>query len=290
VISGFLPVDKAASWTSHDVVAKVRAIVGQRRVGHAGTLDPLATGLLVLGVGKATRLLRFVQSCEKEYVARVVFGVTTDTLDGDGAILHREPMCFEASDLVNIVGRFIGVIAQVPPMVSAVKVGGTRLYELARSGREVERAARTVEVYDIDVLDFAPGPYPEATLQIRCGSGTYVRSLAADIGQALGGGAHVGALRRTRIGWMDVDRDGLAIEELLVSDPERLVVSMARGLAHLPSVQVGDEMAEAVGHGRRFSIDTFDSTGETAVLDTNGELLAVYGLRELMWCPEVVVA
>lgn len=288
MISGFLAIDKASGWTSHDVVAKVRGILGQKKVGHAGTLDPAATGLLVVGLGKATRLLRFIQDYEKEYVARVVFGVTTDTLDADGAILNREAMSIDEDELTEVIGRFIGTIAQVPPMVSAIKVGGTRLYELARQGLEVERAARTVEVYDIDLLDFAPGPYPEAVLTVRCGSGTYVRSLAADIGQALGGGAHLGSLRRTRIGWFDVDEHAVGLEEL-TGDSQP--ISMSDGLSGLPLVVVDDETAAAVRNGVRFPHADFSSEGrEVRVVGADSELLAVYELRDGAWRPEVVVA
>jgi tRNA pseudouridine55 synthase len=289
VINGFLAIDKPSRWTSHDVVAKVRGIVRQKRVGHAGTLDPAATGLLVLGLGKATRLLRFIQSEEKEYVAKVVFGVTTDSLDADGSILNREAMSFDETDLHRVIDRFIGTIAQVPPMVSAVRVGGTRLYELAREGKDIVRATRMVEVYDIDVMDFAPGPYPEAVLAVRCGSGTYVRSLAADIGQALGGGAHLGSLRRTRIGSMTVEDastlDGLA------DGPEAHLVSMSEGLAHLPALVASEDMSRAIVNGAQFPLDAFDMDVPLArVVDSAGQLLAVYGRRQGLWGAEVVVA
>ncbi len=292
MINGFLLIDKAPGWTSHDVVAKVRGIVHQKRVGHAGTLDPSATGLLVLGLGKATRLLRFVQAFEKEYVATIAFGVTTDTLDADGAILHREPMSFGEAELRAVIGRFVGVIPQIPPMVSAVKVGGRRLYELARKGEEVERAPRMVEIYGIDVLDFAPGSYPEATLRVRCGSGTYVRSLGADIGQALGGGAHVSALRRTRIGWMDADRDGLAVEQVGEAIPGHGVIPMAVGLQDLPEVRVDDETGIAVRNGMQFPVSAFaaSSEGPVRVIASDGALLAVYKVDGPLWSPEVVVA
>jgi len=294
VINGFLPIDKASGWTSHDVVAKVRGIIQQRKVGHGGTLDPSATGLLVLGLGRATRLLRFIQAYPKEYVARVVFGITTDTLDADGAILWREPMPFEEAELRGVVGRFVGVIAQVPPMVSAVRVGGRRLYEFAREGKEVERAARTVEVYGIDVLDFAPGPYPEATLRVRCGSGTYIRTLGADLGQALGGGAHIAALRRTQVGWMDADRDALTIEQVVEAAPDHGVISMADGLKDLPAVHVDDRTSVAVRHGMQFPVGTFAAgtpmETDVRILDPGGDLLAVYRSQGRVWSPEVVVA
>jgi tRNA pseudouridine55 synthase len=289
VINGFLAIDKPSQWTSHDVVAKVRGIIRQKRVGHAGTLDPAATGLLVLGLGKATRLLRFIQSEEKEYVAKVVFGVTTDSLDADGSILNREPMPFDETELHRVIDRFIGTIAQVPPMVSAVRVGGTRLYELARQGEDVARAARMVEVYDIDVVDFAPGPYPEAVLTVRCGSGTYVRSLAADIGQALGGGAHLGSLRRARIGSMTVE-DASTLDEL-ADDPEAHLISMSEGLAHLPAVVVSEDTSRAIENGVQFPLGAFDTNvGLVRLVNSSGRLLAVYAQRQGLWGAEVVVA
>jgi tRNA pseudouridine55 synthase len=206
VPDGFLLMDKPGGWTSHDVVARARRLVGERRLGHAGTLDPMATGLLVLGLGRATRLLRFVQHLPKVYRAVAVFGVATDTLDADGAVLSRQPMPVSEEEVRRGTARFVGSIAQVPPMVSARRVEGRRLYDLAREGKEVEREARLVEVQAFDLVDFAPSDYPEATFRIRCGSGTYVRSLADDLARSLGGRAHLTALRRTRIGSLRVEQ------------------------------------------------------------------------------------
>jgi tRNA pseudouridine55 synthase len=163
--------------TSHDVVAAARRALGIRKVGHAGTLDPMATGLLVLGVGRATRLLRFVQEAPKTYVARMVLGVATDTLDAEGSVVDRAPLPATVEEVEAAAARFVGPILQVPPMVSAVKMAGRRLYELAREGVEVDRPARPVEIYEIDVLDFAPSDYPEAVIRVRCSTGTYVRTL-----------------------------------------------------------------------------------------------------------------
>lgn len=289
---GFLLVDKEPGWTSHDVVAKCRGILGERRIGHAGTLDPMATGLLVLGVGRATRLLRYVQDGIKRYEATIAFGITTDTLDADGAILEREPMDFEENDLVRVAARFVGTIRQVPPMVSAVKVDGRRLYELAREGVEVEREARTVDVHSIEVLDFAPGRYPEAEVSVVCGSGTYIRSLADDLARALGGRAHLTALRRSAIGPHRV-ADARTIGELDgLDDPDSALIEMSAGLAGLPALEVDEPTAAAVGNGVAFAAGALGATEPATyrVVDGGGNLLATYVSDGRKAKPEVVVA
>jgi tRNA pseudouridine55 synthase len=277
---GFLLVDKPGGRTSHDVVLRVRHLLRRSKVGHAGTLDPMATGLLVLGIGRATRLLRFVQDGEKAYVARAVLGVATASLDADGAVLDRSPMPVARDDFERAAGRFVGRIMQIPPMVSAVKVGGRRLYEMARKGEEVEREARAVLVHEIRVLDFAPSDYPEVEFLVRCGSGTYVRTLADDIARALGGRAHLTALRRTRIGRLEVaDAVSPPVLEAARMDRslERRILPPARGLGHLPSITVGPETEHGVRHGTPFPNGLPDAPeGPVCVLDAAGDLLAVY--------------
>src|SRR3954469_7178122 len=174
---GLVVVDKPAGFTSHDVVAKLRKVYGQRRIGHAGTLDPDATGVLLVGLGRATRLLRFLQEAGKSYRGRIVFGIATSTLDASGEIVEQQPMPVARPDVERAVAHFVGDLEQLPPMVSAVKVGGRRLHQLARAGVDVERAPRRVRVDRFVVEEFEPGPYPEATVLVECGSGTYVRSL-----------------------------------------------------------------------------------------------------------------
>ncbi len=292
-VDGFLLVDKAGGWTSHDVVARVRKLSRIRKVGHAGTLDPMATGLVVLGLGRATRLLRFVQDLPKDYRARVAFGIATDSLDADGAVLSREPMPIAQDDLAGVLPRFTGTILQVPPMVSAVKVGGRRLYQLAREGHEVEREARPVVVYRLEVEDYAPGDYPEATLRVVCGKGTYVRSLADDMARALGGRAHLIDLRRLAIGSMRVE-DGHSIEDLeRASDhlPD-LMLAPIEGLRDLPVVAVGADTARAVRIGMRFAHgleEVVAAGGPAAVVGESGELLAVYRGEGRLAVPEVVL-
>jgi tRNA pseudouridine55 synthase len=293
VAEGFLLVDKDRGWTSHDVVAKARGILGERRIGHAGTLDPMATGLLVLGVGRATRLLRFVQEQPKVYEATAMFGVSTDTLDADGAVLWREEMEVDEDDVIAVLPRFTGPILQVPPMVSALKVDGRRLYELAREGVEVEREARPVEIFELEVTEFAPGPYPEVSFRIRCSSGTYIRTLADDIASALGGRAHLTELRRTAIGSLQVGAAS-TINRLVEAGPAAgdRVVAMAEGMRDLRQVTATEEVAVAVGHGSVFAPAGLGITeaGSYAVVDDAGTLLAVYESDGRRAKPAVVLA
>jgi tRNA pseudouridine55 synthase len=200
-LDGVLVCDKPAGMTSHDVVARVRRLAGQRRVGHGGTLDPPATGVLVVALGRATRLLPFLPMEPKRYLAGIAFGAQTDTLDAAGAVVATAPVDGVAREALRAaLGRLTGPIEQVPPMVSAVKQGGERLYLKARRGETVERAPRPVTVYALELLDFQPGPPPAATVAVICSGGTYVRVLAADLGQALGSLAHLVSLRRTAVG------------------------------------------------------------------------------------------
>jgi tRNA pseudouridine55 synthase len=293
--TGFLLVDKPAGWTSHDVVAKVRRLLGQKKVGHAGTLDPMATGLLVLAAGRATRLLRFVQGAEKVYVAQMLMGVATDTLDADGAVLEREPLPASQEEIEAAAARFVGQIMQVPPMVSALKVGGRRLYDLAREGIEVERDARPVTIHELAILDVAPGDYPEVAFRVRCSTGTYVRTLADDIARALGGRAHLTALRRLAIGPLHVD-GARTIEQLEHAAADgslgALVLDPAEGLADMSRVRVAADTVTAVTNGSVFPATALGATepGEIAVVDPDGHLLAVYESDGRRAKPMVVIA
>ena len=291
---GFLLVDKPAGWTSHGVVAKVRSLFGCRKVGHAGTLDPPATGLLVLGMGRCTRLLRFIQELPKTYRADVLFGVATDTLDASGAILTREPMPISEEDLSKVAERFVGTIYQTPPMVSAVRIGGRRLYELARMGREIDRPARRVRVYQLVVEEFSPGDYPEATLRVVCSSGTYVRTLADDLARFLGGRAHLAALRRASIGSLVVERAHTlaALEEIDREAREGLIVAPADGLADLPVWRPEPGALEGIRHGMSFPASILGDRGGAEllrVLDEGGRLVAIYTQRSGGLQAEVVL-
>jgi len=296
VPDGFLLVDKPGGWTSHDVVARCRRLLGERRIGHAGTLDPMATGLLVLGLGRATRLLRFVQDFPKTYLAVAVLGVATDTLDADGAVLTREPMPVSEAEVRRTTERFVGTVFQVPPMVSARRVEGRRLYDLAREGKEVAREARAVEIHSLELVDFAPSDYPEATLRVSCSSGTYIRTLADDLARALGGRAHLASLRRLSAGSLRVEEaHALADVEAAVAgaSAEGLLLEPAAGLRDLPAVRVTTETAGAVCHGAVFPAPLLGIDpavpGLHRVLDDGGRLLAVYRVAGRAARPEVVV-
>ena len=290
-VDGLVVVDKPAGWTSHDVVARLRKIYGLRRVGHAGTLDPDATGVLLVGLGRATRLLRFLTETGKVYRGEVAFGVATDTLDAAGTETARCPMpALSAADLEAVRPRFLGSIAQVPPMVSAIKVGGQRLHERARQGEVVERAPRTVRIDRIELEAFTPGEFPRAQLLVECGSGTYIRSLAADLGEAVGGSAHLAWLRRLRVGPFPVE-EARTLEEIAES-PGKVLLPLVEAVRHLPRVDVDGETARAVAHGAVFPVTALggDDPGPFAVVGPDGRLLALYQKGRAAARPLVVLA
>ena len=281
---GVCIVDKPAGPTSHDIVARVRRLLSTRRVGHAGTLDPAATGVLVLGVGRATRLLRYLSPLPKSYRGEVVLGVETDTLDAAGTVVATHEMgSVTLDDCRAAAAEMVGELGQVPPMVSAVQVGGRRLHQLAREGVEIEREPRRVTVHRFEIFPggagsgveepSTPGSAMVFGIDVECSSGTYVRSLAADLGRALGGGAHLRRLRRTAIGPFTLDRAS-ALDDLEVLPPVEAV-------GHLTAVPVDDGVAALVATGTRLVRTgervTFAGEGPWAMVSAvGGELLAVY--------------
>ncbi|HEY1827542.1 MAG TPA: tRNA pseudouridine(55) synthase TruB [Acidimicrobiales bacterium] len=272
-ISGLVVVDKEAGWTSHDVVARCRRTFGQRRVGHAGTLDPDATGVLLVGLGRATRLMRFLSPLHKTYTVEIVLGVATSTLDASGEIVGRYDMSHVTPPMVEeAAAALTGAIEQVPPMVSAVKVGGRRLHDLARQGIEVDRQARPVTVYRFEV---APDPERDHIYraEIECSSGTYIRVLAQDLGIALGGGAHVQQLRRTSIG--SFDQSEARQLDLIGHDA---VLTPAQAMRHLDFVTVEQSIADVIATGLFLDKVPLGASGDGpwAMLDNRGNLLAVY--------------
>lgn len=279
--NGLVVVDKPAGWTSHDVVGRLRKVYGLRRVGHAGTLDPDATGVLLVGLGRATRLLRFLTETGKVYRGEVAFGVATDTLDAAGTETARRPMPEVTRDsLESVLPRFLGTIAQVPPMVSAIKKDGRRLHELARQGEVVEREPRTVRIDRIDIEAFTAGDYPRAEIVVECGSGTYIRSLAADLGEALGGRAHLGWLRRLRVGPFPIE-EAHTLDEI-AETPEEVLLPLVEAVRHLPRVDVDGDTARGVGHGAVFPATALGPAeagadgGPFAVVGPDNRLLALY--------------
>ncbi len=281
---GVVVIDKPAGWTSHDVVAKSRGVLGTRKVGHSGTLDPDATGVLVLGVGRATRLLRFLTELPKSYDGEIVLGVETSTLDAAGDITATHDMTsVTAGQVVAVAGELTGDLMQVPPMVSAIKIDGKRLHELAREGKEVERPPRPVHVgrFDVEPVEGEPLVY---ACSVDCSSGTYIRSLAAALGTMLGGGAHLRSLRRTSVGGFGLDQAGT------IEAPTLLPIGAAVG--HLEVAIVADDRAVAVGHGRVLPLEELgvSGCGPWAVFDNEGELLAVYESHKHGAKPTVVIS
>jgi tRNA pseudouridine55 synthase len=272
--TGLVVVDKEPGWTSHDVVARVRSVFGQRRVGHAGTLDPDATGVLLVGLGRVTRLLRYLTALGKEYSAEIVLGSATDTLDESGVVVGEWDMRGVSVEEARAAAKSLtGTIHQVPPMVSAVKIGGRRLHELARRGVEIDRPPRTVRVDRFDLEATGEPGVLHAT--VACSSGTYVRVLAADLGAALGGGAHLRRLRRTRVGSFALE-EAQRVADL---DPSS-IRSPAEAMRDLDRVALDPDTAQLVARGRPLDRVPLGATGDGpwAMLDQTGRLLAVYEL------------
>ena len=277
---GLAVVDKPAGVTSHDVVGMLRKRFDERQVGHAGTLDPDATGVLLVGVGKATRLLRFLTALGKTYTAEVVLGTSTSTLDSSGEVTGTFDMSGITVEMARTMAaeHLTGPIMQIPPMVSALHVDGKRLHELAREGIEVERQPRPATVYSFEV---AGTDDPSVLrIEVRCSAGTYIRTLADDLGRLLGGGAHLRNLRRTAVGSFG-DNEALPPDECTLIAP-------VDALRDYPSVTVDEATADKVRHGR--VLDRFPGVGPWAVVDQQGSLLAVYELFHAAAKPAVVIA
>lgn len=263
---GIAVVDKPSGVTSHDVVAMLRKRFDERQVGHGGTLDPSATGVLVVAVGKATKLLRFVEKTSKAYVGEIVFGVETDSLDADGAVTATHDMDeVSVADAQALVDQhLVGAIEQIPPMVSAIKIDGKRLHELAREGIEVDRPPRPVTIHSFTLM---PTAEPNVLLAaIECSSGTYVRTLAADLGHLLGGGAHLRNLRRTAVGRFTLGESG--------SPDECELLPIAEAVRTLDRVDVTAQVADFVSNGR--VLPAWDGEAPWALFGPDQELLAVY--------------
>jgi len=271
---GILVVDKPSGLTSHDVVDVARRLTGVRRIGHTGTLDPMATGVLVLLVGPATRLAQFAMKGPKEYQATIRLGVSTTTYDAEGEVTREGEVNADVDGLRQALATFHGEIMQVPPMYAAIRVNGRRLYEIARRGEYVERKPRRVTIEDIDVLEWDP---PNLTIRIRCSPGTYIRSLAHDLGELLGCGAHLTALRRTVSGPFTLDHSHTLeeLEELRRAGRLReALLPPSAGLPHMPVVVLSADQTRKVRHGQVITVADADAPLVQGV-DPQGCLIAV---------------
>ena len=265
-VHGTVIVDKPAGPTSHAVVAMARRRFGERRIGHAGTLDPSATGVLVVGIGNATRLLRFATAGRKTYECEIVFGVATSTQDAAGETVATHDMALDPAQVAGAAAGFVGRISQLPPMVSAVRVGGRRLHEIAREGQTAAREPREVEVYRFDTQPTEDPLVYRA--HVECAAGTYVRTLGADLGAALGGGAHIRSLRRTRSGDFTVS-EAMPVAEAPLREPAELVRDLRR-------IRLSAMEAARARSGTHLGPDRYDGPGPWALVDLDGTLVGVH--------------
>ena len=272
---GIVVVDKPAGWTSHDVVARARRTLGTRKVGHAGTLDPMATGVLVLGVGRGTRLLGHLMLTEKAYDATVRLGAVTSTDDAEGDVLARVAVDHVVEDDVRrTVSQFVGEIDQVPSSVSAIKVDGKRAYARVRAGEEIELPSRKVTIHEATVGEFRRGAdFLDFDFHVRCSSGTYIRALARDIGATLGVGGHLTRLRRTSVGPFGLDAASTDLDDLAVAP----LADAARRC--FPAVDLDEAAATDVRFGRAFVDFVLPAAGPVALFAPDGAFLALYEQR-----------
>ncbi|MCL2567974.1 MAG: tRNA pseudouridine(55) synthase TruB [Oscillospiraceae bacterium] len=270
-MTGIVLIDKGPDWTSHDVVAKLRGLLRERRIGHAGTLDPMATGLLTIFVGRATRAVEFAEAEEKTYIARLRLGITTDTQDSTGRVLTTSDVQVSQAELEAVLPQFLGEITQIPPMYSAVKVDGQRLYKLARKGVEVERKARPVTIYQLRILGQAEDGFD---LEVTCSKGTYIRTLCHDMGQVLGCGGVMSALRRTRVGAFSVEEACTLADIEAAEDRARFLRPMDTLFADYPVLTVDEAQERGIRCGQTVAL-TSGNPGMVRVYGVNGAFLAV---------------
>lgn len=284
---GFLNIDKPVGMTSHDVVAVIRRGTRIKKVGHAGTLDPLATGILIVCVDKATRLSEFVMAHTKTYEADIHLGLETDTYDAEGAITRTDERPISREQFAAALTGFLGDIQQIPPMYSAIKQDGKKLYDLARQGQTVERPARPVTIYTLELLKW---DFPHAHVRVVCTAGTYIRSLAYDIGQVLGVGGHLAGLRRTQSGNFElanaVPLDTLR-EAMAAGDWERYLLSPEVALADLPRVDLSAEQSQMAQQGRFLALGCQGAV--VRAYDPDGQLIALLEPHESLWKPMKVL-
>lgn len=293
---GVLPIHKPRGMTSHDVVGRIRRIAGQKRVGHTGTLDPEVEGVLPICLGQGTRVVEYIQDLPKRYHGRLKLGISTDTEDQTGVILEDQPLgrLLTKEEIDQVFSSFIGEIEQVPPMYSAVKVQGKRLYELARAGEVVERKARKVTIYELQCTHFKHGEYPEIEFDVLCSKGTYVRTLCVDLGKAWGVPAHMMSLIRVQSGSFLLE-DCITFEELeelkAQNRFDEALVSIGDSIAHFPSLVVSETEGRKVLDGKaiRVNLPVTRDAELVRVYTETGRFCAIYRLVEDGWAkPEKV--
>jgi tRNA pseudouridine55 synthase len=285
-VFGFLNVNKPLGMTSHDVVAQVRRGLKIKKVGHAGTLDPLATGVLVLCLGAATRLSEYVMHTTKQYRAQIHLGVTTTTYDAEGEVLReRDASGLTRADFEQALAQFRGAVQQLPPMHSAVKQGGRKLYQLARAGEVVEREPRAVEIFALEIIDWSP---PQVTVDVTCSAGAYIRSMAHDLGEVLGVGAYLSGLTRTASGQFLLSK-AIALDELL-RDPDwqQYLIPPAQALSPMPVIQCDAAEADALAHGRLIPDATAAAGALSQAYNAAGDLVAIVEGDGQHWRPHKV--
>ncbi|MBE7555290.1 MAG: tRNA pseudouridine(55) synthase TruB [Anaerolineales bacterium] len=296
-LSGLLNIDKPKGITSHDVVNRVRRLVGQRRVGHAGTLDPMATGVLLVCLGQATRLIEYVVAGQKQYRATIRFGVTTDTLDAEGQVTAVNDLSsLDEAHLREILPAFLGEIEQIPPLFSAIKQAGQPLYKRARAGKVVEVAPRRVTIHALTWVAWQP---PDLILDITCSAGTYIRALARDLGEAAGSGAHLAELTRTASGPWQL-AEAVSLEQLEweaaqnASAWQRHLHPPDKAITHLPKVILTEEAVKHVQQGRQLQIEAapyLENAGPIRAYTPSGDFLAILTSVEpsaKLWQPKKV--
>ncbi len=255
-MNGIILIDKPQGWTSHDVVGKLRRLLGERRIGHSGTLDPMATGLLVVFVGRATRAVEFAESHEKQYIAGLRLGTETDTQDITGTVLQQTPHTLTAADVAAVLPRFTGPQQQIPPMYSAIKVDGRKLYDIARKGGEVERKPRDIVIHSLSLTDTDGLETGDIGLDVTCSKGTYIRTLCHDMGRALGVGGTMSSLRRVRAGVFHL-KDACTLEQVAQAAAEgraqELLLPVDTLFAEYPTMTLTDKQTKRTMVGGQFS-------------------------------------
>ena len=285
-LSGFIVIDKPVGPTSHDVVGRVRRLSGVRRVGHAGTLDPLASGVLLVGLGRATRFIEYLVGLPKVYETTIRLGVATTTYDAEGEIVSERPVALTLDEIAAALDAFRGPIRQRVPAFSAVKRDGQPLYKQARRGETPDLPERDVTIYELEMLAWES---PDLTLRVAASSGTYIRSLAHDLGQALGPGGHITVLRRTAVGEFTT-AEAVTLDALTPDNVAGFLRPPEMAVAHLPRATFNDEEEARLGNGRRVAAPGDVASGEAAAFGPGGRFLGIVAVEEGEWRPRKMIA